>query len=89
MRTTLRIRSPKMSSTIRWNVAGLLVVPKNMTVGSNSPRLVMKAALNSSPGRMRTLLYPHRTSNFEKYFASWILVRTSATRGSGYESQTV
>ena len=30
-------------SIIDWNVAGEFVSPKNMTVGSNSPRFVRKA----------------------------------------------
>jgi len=48
---------------IIWNVAGELVRPKNMTVGSNSPSGVRNAAFHSSPGLIRMLLYPHRTSN--------------------------
>ncbi len=40
------IRSRKMSFIIHWKVAGELVSPKNMTVGSNSPRLVRKAAFS-------------------------------------------
>jgi len=35
---------------IIWNVAGELVRPKNMTVGSNSPSGVRNAAFHSSPG---------------------------------------
>ena len=31
------IRSPNIESIIDWNVAGELHIPKNMTVGSNSP----------------------------------------------------
>ena len=45
-----------------WNVAGELVSPKNMTIGSYSPSLVMKAAFHWSFGLMSTLLYPHSIS---------------------------
>ncbi|KIJ10925.1 hypothetical protein PAXINDRAFT_36638, partial [Paxillus involutus ATCC 200175] len=48
---------------IVWNVAGELVRPKNITRGSNRPRLVRKAAFHSSPSLIRTLLYPQRTSS--------------------------
>src|SRR5882672_2072675 len=48
---------------IIWKVAGELVRPKNMTVGSNNPSGVRNAAFHSSPSWMRMLLYPHRTSN--------------------------
>src|SRR5271155_5601710 len=60
------IISSKISSIIVWKVAGLLVRPKNMTKGSNNPRLVRKAAFHSSPSFIRTLLKPHRTSSFVK-----------------------
>src|SRR5580658_9318448 len=53
----------KIVFIIIWNVAGELVNPKNMTVGSNSPSGVRKAAFHSSPGLIRMLLYPQRTSN--------------------------
>jgi len=48
---------------IIWNVAGELVRPKNMTIGSNNPSGVRKAAFHSSPGLIQMLLYPHQTSN--------------------------
>jgi hypothetical protein len=54
----------KMVFIIIWKVAGEFVRPKNITVGSNSPSGVRNAAFHSSPGLMRTLLYPQRTSNF-------------------------
>ena len=41
----------------RWKVAGELHRPKNITVGLNSPLLVMKAAFHWSPSRMQMLLY--------------------------------
>src|SRR5260370_25241061 len=51
---------------IIWKVAGELVSPKNMTVGSKSPSGVRNAAFGSSPGLIRMLLYPHLMSNFVK-----------------------
>ncbi len=47
---------------IIWKVAGELVSPKNMTIGSYRPLLVMKAAFHRSLGLMSTLLYPHSMS---------------------------
>ncbi|KAI0261693.1 hypothetical protein BGY98DRAFT_929414, partial [Russula aff. rugulosa BPL654] len=60
----------KMVFIIIWNVAGEFVSPKNMTVGSNSPSGVRKAAFHSSPGLIRILLYPQRTSNLVNSVAS-------------------
>src|SRR5580700_2535521 len=45
-----------MSFIIVWKVAGELQRPKNMTSGSKTPQLVLKAALNSSPSLIRILL---------------------------------
>src|SRR6266576_6965520 len=56
----------KMVFIIIWNVAEELVRPKNITIGSNSPSRVRNAPFHSSPSLMRTLLYPHRTSNLVK-----------------------
>src|SRR5712672_888014 len=67
------ISSSNIVFIMAWNVAGELVMPKNMTVGSYSPSLVMNAAFHSSPFLMRTLLYPQRTSNLVKSF--FILTR--------------
>jgi len=50
--------SRKIVFIIIWNVAGELVSPKNMTVGSNSPSGMRKAAFHSSPGLILMLLYP-------------------------------
>lgn len=46
----------KMSFISFWNVAAEFVSPKTITVGSNSPLFVTKAAFRSS--LMQTLLYP-------------------------------
>src|SRR6266702_2528794 len=46
-----------------WNVLGEFVSPKNMTQGSKSPKLVLKAPFSWSPSLIRTLLYPHRMSS--------------------------
>ena len=54
--------SLKIVFIIIWNVAGELVSPKNITVGSNSPLGVRKAAFHSSPGLILMLLYPQQTS---------------------------
>src|SRR6266446_7606224 len=56
----------KMVFIIIWKVAGEFVRPKNMTIGSNSPSGVRKAAFHSSPSLMQILLYPHQTSTFVK-----------------------
>src|SRR6266436_528814 len=52
----------KMVFIIIWKVAGELVRPKNITVGSNNPSGVRKAAFHLSPSLMRILLYPQWTS---------------------------
>jgi hypothetical protein len=51
---------------IIWNVVGELVRPKNITVGLKRPSGVKKVAFHSSPGLIRTLLYPHQTLNLVK-----------------------
>src|SRR5229473_2673968 len=56
----------KIIFIIIWKVAGELVSPKNMTVGSKSPSGVRNAAFHSSPSLMRTLLYPQHISNLVK-----------------------
>jgi hypothetical protein len=62
---------------------GELVSLKNITVGSNKPSLVIKAAFHSSPSLIRMLLYPQRMSNLvysEQPFSRSI---SSGIRGSG------
>src|SRR5712672_1293985 len=65
------------------------VRPKNMTVGSNSPSLVIKAAFHSSPLRMRTLLYPHRMSNLVNKARARALLMSWGINGRGYVFRTV
>lgn len=78
------ISSWKIMSIMIWNVTGKFVSPKNITVGSNNPSLILKAAFHSSPSLIQMLLYPHLTSNFKKMHflaSSWI---NSEMSGSGY-----
>ena len=72
-------------------MAGELHNPKNITVGSNNPILVLKAAFHWSPSLIRTLLYPHRMSNLVKYLApeALILFIMSEIRGRGCAFLTV
>src|ERR1700678_3884364 len=77
------IMSTKMASIMAWNVGGELHIPKNMTIGLKSPQLVLKAAFHSSPFLIRTLLYPHLTSNFIKYLAPFSLSMISEINGNG------
>ena len=77
------IRSENASSIITWKVTGELHMPKNITVGSKSPLLVLKATFHSSPLLILTLLYPQCTSNFVKYFAPFSLFMILEIRGSG------
>src|SRR5258708_40269910 len=60
------ISRQKIIFIIIWKVAGELVSPKNITVGSKSPLGVRNAAFHLSPSLIRTLLYPHRISNLVK-----------------------
>ena len=75
--------SSNVMSIIDWNVAGELHIPKNITVGSNNPLFVLKAAFHSSPCLIWILLYPHRTSILEKYFAPFNLSMSSDISGKG------
>ena len=63
----LLIISSNVISIIDWNVAGGLHIPKNITVSSNSPLLVLNAAFHSSPCLIQMLLYPYCMSILEKY----------------------
>src|SRR6266478_2643069 len=55
-----------------------------MTVGSNSPSGVRKAAFHSSPSLMWILLYPHRTSTFVKRVHPRNLSMTWGIRGETF-----
>jgi hypothetical protein len=44
-------------------VAGELLIPKNITVGSNKPLFVRNAAFYSSPSLILMLLYPQMMSS--------------------------
>jgi hypothetical protein len=55
-------------------VAGELVNLKNITVGSNNLRFVLKVAFHSSPSLIQTLLKPHHTSSLVKYLATFEFV---------------
>ena len=55
-----------MWSIIVWKVAGELVSPKYMTMGSQTLKHVLKVAFHWSPSHMRMLLYPHQMSKVEK-----------------------
>ena len=74
---------------IAWKVAGELVRPKNITVGSKSPRGVMKEAFHLSPFLMCMLLYPHLMSNFENTMAPFMISKSSWIRGKGHTLQIV
>jgi len=53
-----QISSSNIAFIMAWNIAGELVMPKNVTIGSYSPSLVMKAAFHLSPFLIHILLYP-------------------------------
>src|SRR5260221_10098028 len=80
MASPLWMKSWRISFIIIWNVTGELHSPKNMMVGSNSPRLVQNTAFHSSPSLIRTLLNPHWRSSMVKNSASWRRVKTLETR---------
>ena len=54
-----------------------------MTLGSNNPKGVLKAALYASPSLMCMLLYPHHISNLVKYHVPCNLLINSGIKGSG------
>ena len=54
--TPSMMRSWKMSFIMVWNIARLLVRPKNMTRSLNNSWLVQDAAFHSSPSLIHTLL---------------------------------
>src|SRR5713226_7135730 len=70
------ISRQKIMFIIIWKVAGELVSPKNITIGSKSPSGVRNAAFHLSPSLIQMLLYPHRMSNLVKrvHPARWSIV---------------
>jgi len=74
-----------MSFIMVWKIAGLLVIPKNITKGLNRPQLVQKATFHLSLGLIWMLLKPQWTSSLVKYLAlqSWEM------SGRGYLFLTV
>ena len=68
---------------IAWNIAGELVNPKNITIGSKDPSGVVNAAFHSSPSFILMLLYPYLRSIFVKTFFVPIFSNTSDIRGMG------
>ena len=85
----LSIISSNVMSIIDWNVAGEFHIPKNITIGSNNPLLVLNAAFHSSPCLIQILLYPHCTSILEKYLAPFNFSMSYDIRGKGYAFLTV
>ena len=77
------MNSQRMSFIIVWKVARELQRPKNITIGSNSLRLVAKAAFHSSPSLIWMLLNPQWRSRVENHFTPQRWVRTSEMRGEG------
>ena len=74
---------------IVWKVARLLVIPKNITKGSNTPRLVWKATFHLSPGLIWILLKPQWTSSLVKYLALQSWDTSSEISGRGYLFLTI
>ena len=67
-----------------WKVVGELVRPKNMTVSSYSPLLVMNAAFHRSLGLMSTSLYPHSMLKPVNSVQSHSQSISDGMSGSGY-----
>ena len=77
------IMSRKESFMNCWNIAGELVSPKHITVGSKRPLCVIKAAFHWWPSLMQMLLYPQQTSNLVNSLASLSMLMRSEMSGSG------
>ena len=84
-----RISSSNMAFIMVWKVAGELVIPKNITVGSKSPWFVINVAFHSSPVQIWMLLYPHCMSNLVNKVAPRALAINSGMSGKGYQFQMV
>lgn len=67
-----------------WNVAGEIVNPKNITVGSNDPLFVQNVAFHSSPSFIWILLYPQCMSSLVKIVTSLRVSINSEINGRGY-----
>ena len=63
------IKYQKISFIIVWEVAILLVMPKNITRGLKRPLLLQKAAFHSSMGLIQTSLNSQQISSFVKHLA--------------------
>ena len=77
------IISLKRLFIIAWKVAGELQSPKNITVDSKRPQLILKAAFHWSPSLTQTLLYPDLRSILVKIFAPRSLSVSSVIRRRG------
>jgi len=64
-------------------MASKFIKPKNMTVGSNNPSSVVKAAFYLFPSFILTLLYPYLKSNFVNTFLVPIFSMMSEMSGNG------
>jgi len=68
-----------------WKVASELHILKNITIGLNNLKLVLKAAFHWSPSLIWTLLNAHVMSSFMKYFAPmpWMVSMITLIEGIG------
>jgi len=66
-----------------WKVGGLLVMPKNITNGSNDPLLVVNAAFHSQPFLICTLLHPYHKLSLVNTLAFPTLSIISKIKGNG------
>src|SRR5258708_40270847 len=78
----LWMKLQRISFIIVWNVAGELHSLKNMTIGSNSPRLVQNM-VHSSPSLIHMLLIPWQRLSTVKNLAPQRWVGMSEMRGGG------
>src|SRR6266851_3806385 len=69
---------------IDWKVVGEFIRPKNITVGSNSPLLVVKAAFHLYLFFTCTMLYPYLMLNFVKRVHPLKRSICCGIRGRGY-----
>ena len=83
------VRGRNIFAMALQKVAGELVSPKNITVGWNNPRGVLKAAFHWSSFQMRMFSYPQRMSNLVNSSLPCRCSRMVFISGSGYSSFTV